>query len=311
MKTKLAALALFSLTATLSSSAQSSPIQFQRFCIPRIVNQAGSPPCLEASSDPTLGLLYPISQMWFVGPTGKIGFGTTSPTYDVEINNGTDGSNTLVGIKGSNPNASALELSNTNSSGHTYLLASWGSAAGNNMPGNFSIHDSTAGGHRLVIRGNGFVGLGVDTPTQKLHVSGNILATGSITEFSDRRFKTDMVELQGALASVLKLRGVEFDWRREEFPEHGFSDARQIGFIAQEVKEVVPEIVVEGSDGYLSVDYAKLTPLLVEAIQTQEEELAELRRANEELGRRIARLDGVEARLQRMEGALATLAGPK
>lgn len=306
MHTRIFGLLFLSLATAAPLSAQ-GPF-WNRRCLPEIRNDANPFDCIPASTDPTIGMLFPIGQRWFVGPTGKIGFGTTSPTYDVEITNGTDGSNTHVGIKGSNPNASLLELNN--SLGHTYTLASWGPASGNNMPDNFSIHDNTAGGHRFVIRGaNGFVGIGFDTPTQKLHVNGNILASGSITEFSDRRFKTNMVDLQGALASVLKLRGVEFDWRRDEFPEHGFSDARQIGFIAQEVKEVVPEIVVEGSDGYLSVDYAKLTPLLVEAIRTQEEELAELRRANEELGRKVARLGGVEAQLQRIEGTLAALAG--
>ncbi len=49
--------------------------------------------------------------------------------------------------------------------------------------------------------------------------------------------------------------------------------SNQVGFIAQEVEQIVPSVVVTGPDGYKSVDYAKLTPLLVEALKTQQEEI--------------------------------------
>lgn len=304
-----------SLVGAAPAAAQLPATYWQRHCLPSIRDFTVPQQCLNASSVPIEGLLYPISEEWFVGPTGRIAFGTTTPSYNVEISNLEVGQNTLtLALKDSCPNGAVIELNNTEPlAGRNWALASWGSAAlpAGDLTGKFAIFDNTVGVNRLVIDTTGKVGIGTLLPSEKLHVIGNILATGSITEFSDRRFKMNTVDLQDALASVLKLRGVEFDWRRDEFPEHEFSDARQIGFIAQEVREVVPQVVVEGSDGYLSVDYAKLTPLLVEAIQTQEEELAELRRANEELGRRVARLDGVEAQLQRIEGTLATLGSPR
>ena len=80
-----------------------------------------------------------------------------------------------------------------------------------------------------------------------------------------------------------RLRGVTFDWRTDEFPERKFSEKRQIGFIAQELIDVLPSVVTEDTDGYYSVDYARITPLLVEAIKelktennTKEQQIAEL-----------------------------------
>jgi hypothetical protein len=232
----------------------------------------------------------------------------------VEITNLEVGQNTLsLALKDSCSNGAVIHLDNTEpSAGRDWVLASWGSAAlpAGTLPGKFAIFDNTAGVNRLVIDTSGRVGIGTLSPAQELDVVGNIQASGVVT-WSDQRFKKNVASLEGALTRVLKLRGVEFDWRRDDFPERHFSDARQLGFIAQEVKAVVPEMVVEAADGYLSVDYARLTPLLVEAIRAQEEELAELRRGNEELGRKVARLDGVEARLQRIEGTIAELTSPK
>jgi len=75
----------------------------------------------------------------------------------------------------------------------------------------------------------------------------------------------------------LQLRGVNFTWKNN--PESG----NQIGFIAQEVKQVVPELV-SGTEGdiekgeTLSMSYGNLTPLLVEAIKEQQKIIADLQR---------------------------------
>ncbi len=57
------------------------------------------------------------------------------------------------------------------------------------------------------------------------------------------------------------------------FPSHG----RQVGLIAQEVEEVLPEAVGKSPDGYKTVDYEKLVPVLVEAIKEQQKQIDELR----------------------------------
>ena len=104
--------------------------------------------------------------------------------------------------------------------------------------------------------------------TGALTVSGAITATGNITAFksSDERLKENIINLDGSLSKVLKLRGTRFDWREgnDEIHPHEGND---IGFIAQEVKEIIPEVVGEMHGGYYGVQYDKLTPILVEAIK--------------------------------------------
>ena len=57
---------------------------------------------------------------------------------------------------------------------------------------------------------------------------------------------------------------------QENFPEMNFGSERNIGFIAQEMQKVYPEIVTEKADGYLTVDYSKFTAVLLEAIKEQQ-----------------------------------------
>jgi hypothetical protein len=114
-------------------------------------------------------------------------------------------------------------------------------------------------------------------------VVGDICYTGSSGACSDARYKKDVRTLTGALGQISQLRGVSFSWRKDEFPEQKFTDDPQLGFIAQEVKEILPELVMEDDDGYYSVDYAKLTPVLVEAVKELTAEVDQLRAAVETL----------------------------
>jgi hypothetical protein len=125
-----------------------------------------------------------------------------------------------------------------------------------------------------------------------LAVGGNICASGTIGACSDARYKTDITQLEGALARLELIRGVNFNWRTDEFPDKHFRTDRDFGFIAQELKEVVPQVVTLGKDGYYSVDYGRLTPLLVEAVK--------------ELDAKTAKIDELEARLASVEAARQT-----
>ena len=57
----------------------------------------------------------------------------------------------------------------------------------------------------------------------------------------------------------------------------GIDQTRQVGFSAQEVREVLPEVVSEGEDGYFSIEYGKMVPLLLEAIKEQQKQIDELK----------------------------------
>lgn len=129
---------------------------------------------------------------------------------------------------------------------------------------------------RIDENGNVGIGTGMAGPTVKLEVAGDVMAN-VFTVASDARFKKDITPLRGALDKVNNLQGVNYNWRTDEYKEKNFSDKRNIGIIAQELEKVVPEVVHTGSDGYKSVEYSKLVPLLIEAIKEQQEEIKQLK----------------------------------
>jgi hypothetical protein len=130
----------------------------------------------------------------------------------------------------------------------------------------------------LIIKENGFIGLGTIAPSVRLQVSGDIIAN-SIAGSSDARFKTNVTPIINPLQKVLALRGVNFDWKTTEFPARSFSENRSVGFIAQEVEKILPEVVQteNNAEGYKSVQYDKVVALLVEAIKEQQKQIDSLK----------------------------------
>lgn len=142
---------------------------------------------------------------------------------------------------------------------------------------------------RMRITDAGSVGIGTSSPSATLDVNGGIRCVGAVDTSSDDRFKMNVAPLADALEKVRRLRGVSYDWKRAEFPNKGFNDRRQLGLIAQEVREVLPEVVSEDNEGYLAIGYSALIPVLAEGVKeldskyettlkAKDEELAELRR---------------------------------
>ena len=84
---------------------------------------------------------------------------------------------------------------------------------------------------------------------------------------SDLRYKKEIEPMTNVLPMVLKLQGVKYNWRTDEFPTMHFDDKREIGIIAQDLEKIFPEIVNTNEEGYKSVDYGKLSPVLIEAIK--------------------------------------------
>ncbi|MDA7492346.1 tail fiber domain-containing protein [bacterium] len=97
-------------------------------------------------------------------------------------------------------------------------------------------------------------------------VTGNFSGNVSAFNSSDERLKENIINLDGSLAKILELRGTRFDWKKGNEELHPY-EGSDIGFIAQEVKEVVPEVIGEMHGGYYGLKYEKLTPILVEAIK--------------------------------------------
>ena len=120
---------------------------------------------------------------------------------------------------------------------------------------------------------------------------GNGGYTGSWSHYSDARMKKDVETLNDGLGRVLALRGVSFTWRRDEFPEQHLNDGPQIGFVAQEVEPVLPEVVTTDPQGFKAVDYSMMTPLLVEAIKQQQAIIERHENGEAELRTALAKLE--------------------
>ena len=120
---------------------------------------------------------------------------------------------------------------------------------------------------RMVITGNdGFIGVGISNPASLLDVAGNIKAN-NIGSSSDMRLKKDISPLTHSLKKITSLKGVFYYWKTDEYPDRNFEDSKQIGLIAQDVEPIIPEVVHTDNEGYKSVRYNKLTPVLIEALK--------------------------------------------
>ena len=109
-----------------------------------------------------------------------------------------------------------------------------------------------------------------------LTINGSITATGDITAYytSDKRHKNNIQIIPNALQKVSKLNGVTWEWNDDV--NEVTKATPKTGLIAQEVQEVLPEVVREREDGFLSLDYSKMVGLLVEAIKEQQSQIHNL-----------------------------------
>ena len=108
----------------------------------------------------------------------------------------------------------------------------------------------------------------------KIEGDGDVVAQGSIDSASDIKLKTNIKTIDNALDKVLQLRGAEYD-RIDRDNEH------EIGVIAQEVEEVIPELV--HGDETKTVSYGNMTAVLIEAIKEQNEIINRMRKEIEDL----------------------------
>jgi hypothetical protein len=144
---------------------------------------------------------------------------------------------------------------------------------------------------KLAISAGGNVGIGDVgdvTPSNILTVDQGS-ATDPIadawTTYSSRRWKTNIEPIDGALDKVQRLRGVSFDWKENGQPD--------LGLIAEEVGEVIPEVVAfeENGKDAKSVDYARLVAVLIEAMKEQQKEIEQQNAIIQTLHNRVTALE--------------------
>ena len=125
------------------------------------------------------------------------------------------------------------------------------------ITGNLTVNGSFSGNLNLTPSS---VGLG-NLSNNGNNLAGNFTATGNVTAFSDERLKENVETIEGALEKVAQMRGVMYDKEGK----------RGTGVIAQEMQQVMPEVVQDGE--YLSVAYGNIVGVLIEAIKEIKTEL--------------------------------------
>jgi hypothetical protein len=131
----------------------------------------------------------------------------------------------------------------------------------------------------MTIEPGGDVGIGTMDPDYKLDVDGTI--RGDNVSASDIRWKKNIDPIEGSLEKVKQLQGVHYDWKDENKDQ-----SRQIGFIAQDVEKIFPELVKTDDKGYKSMNYSKVVTVLVESVKELDDE-------NQELEDRIVKLENM------------------
>lgn len=260
---------------------------------------------LTCNNSASIGESLAVSTSCTVGPT---------PTPYASFNSSTCGFSVPISLSTNDTTRNGLSINYSPSSGTKACIEVFNQGTGTFNNG---VRAVTFGTNAAALSGDGsgggpggkFSTTGVSNAavvangTTAIQANGNVNVTGTVTAScgtlicSDERFKTNTSPIEDALTLVEKLRPVRFDWKRSEFPHLKFSEQRQVGLIAQELRAVAPELVEAGRDGYLAVDYARLTPILVAAMQEQQSVIRDQQSAVERQEQRIAAL---EARLAKL-----------
>jgi hypothetical protein len=188
---------------------------------------------------------------------GKLGIGTATPgsllhvAGTVQVGSNTAGQNvTFFG-------GTAAEYMAYNATANTMTLA--------NAAGSTSLVMGGSAADTYAIT----VGDGTDQNADKIQ------ATAFVTH-SDERLKKDIQPMKNPMDKLNKLQGVTYNWKKGDKKAKGWR-SQEVGFLAQDVRKVLPQIVAVASDGGMGIDYSKLTAVLTEAVKQQDAEIKNLR----------------------------------
>lgn len=186
----------------------------------------------------------------------------------------------------------------------TYLVMDSGSGGGYIAFGTAASNAATPT-ERMRVDKNGNVGIGTAAPSYTLHVNGSVAGTSAYNNLSDARLKKDIHPIIDALATVEKMQGVNFNWRLPSERSVGAAfklpaGKPQVGFIAQDLRKVLPQAVsiATDKDAIMSVAESKIIPVLVEAVKELSRQNDELKAGNQ---RQASALLGLQSRMADLE----------
>ncbi len=227
---------------------------------------------------------------------GNVGIGTTSPGYKLTVDNDDlNTNNPALYVKNPNSSTAAViaEFVGDSDSIQIKNIGTGDYAIYNTQQSNgIALYDGTGG---VEIHYNGSTVLEADS-NGGIKVTGQLSATGDVVAYSsDERLKENIKPIENAVDKIKQLKGVTFDWN-EKSQELGFEPSTKtndVGVIAQDVEAVFPQLVhlapfdigsdEEGKatsrtgEDYKTVNYARLTAVLIEAVKEQQKQIDELK----------------------------------
>jgi hypothetical protein len=135
-----------------------------------------------------------------------------------------------------------------------------------------TLSSTTGGGTSANVQFNSLgIGMAASATAGRIDATNDIVAYSS----SDIRFKENIKPIENPLEKISKISGNTYDWKQENQIEHGY-EGNDVGVIAQEIEEVLPQLVQTRENGYKAVKYDKLVALLIEGIKEQQSKIEEL-----------------------------------
>jgi len=236
----------------------------------------------------TSGVLTPSRLQWN-NTTFRLGIGQNPPTAKLHLTD-TFGTNLTTGLQldglgSAANNVAPISFFTQSTNWGTQHTANIAAGIFDGADGGAYLRFSTQSGEnasvteRLRITNLGNVGIGTTSPTEKLHVVGNarITAVGAgtfannlnitsdgtlTTATSDEKYKYNILPITYGLNTILQLNPVNFQWIKGE--------ENDLGFIAQDVAEIIPEAVNTNWNSDLLMRYESIIPILTKAIQEQQ-----------------------------------------
>jgi hypothetical protein len=202
--------------------------------------------------------------------SGNGDLSSSTPTYHLFVH--ANGAITFGGTSNSN---AALEIGTSHGIKTRFVRAGYDTHEFRQSTGSgFEIWNATDSRSEMFFNGAGSIGIQCTNPQATLHVNGTIRSTFTINTASlacsDIRYKKQIINIKNAIEKIKNINGVYYYWDKEKFPDWDFSSTKQIGFIAQDLELIFPELVFTDENGFKSVEYSKLTAVIVEAIKEQQ-----------------------------------------